>query len=214
MTAAVHLDMLPPALRKVLASIGPLCTAAGFYLAGGTGLALWLGHRRSEDAYWFRTAGFDDPLGFRARLEDVAGTVDVVGSAPGTLHCSVAGVRVSFFHYPYRPLHEPVEVEQLRIRVACLADIAAMKLAAVAQRGSRKDFVDVHTLCREYRPLPVLLEMYRQRFGVADVQHVLIGLTYFVDADHDPDVDTTQRIRWRQVKKDLTRWVRELVDSS
>jgi hypothetical protein len=94
--------------------------------------------------------------------------------------------------------------------IASLDDIAVMKLAAVAQRGARKDFVDIYTLCREHRPLAQLLQLYKQRYGVADLGHVLAGLTYFVDAEAEPPLRSSRPISWRTVKADMVQWVRGL----
>jgi hypothetical protein len=59
-----------------------------------------------------------------------------------------------------------LEVEGLRL--ASLEDIAAMKLAAVAQRGSRKDFVDVFALGRHFG-LGDMLAFYGKTYRAPDV---------------------------------------------
>jgi hypothetical protein len=122
----------------------------------------------------------------------------------GTLHARARGVRVSFLEYRY-PLLKPLrEVESLRL--AALEDIAAMKLAAVAQRGSKKDFVDVFALGGRFG-LGDMLASYRKKYGVEDVGHVLVALAYFDDADRERTPMLLLRQSWPDVKATIRGWV-------
>jgi hypothetical protein len=142
----LHREALGRSQRSLLPRLAPLARQQGFYLAGGTALALQLGHRRSVDFDWFREDPIGDPLRLAADLRAAGLRFETDRVEKGTLHGRASGVRVSFLEYGY-PLLKPLrEVEGLRL--AALEDIAAMKLAAVAQRGSKKDFVDVFALGR------------------------------------------------------------------
>ena len=111
---------------------------------------------------------------------------------------------MSFLEYGY-PLLRPLrEVEGLRL--AALEDIAAMKLAAVAQRGSRKDFLDVFALGRRLR-LGDMLASYRKKYGVEDVGHVMVALAYFDDADRERTPMLLQRLSWPDVKSTIRGWL-------
>ena len=81
-----------------------------------------------------------------------------------------------------------------------------MKLAAVAQRGSRKDFVDVFALGRRFG-LGDMLAFYRKKYGVEDVGHVLVALAYFDDADRERTPLLLQRQSWRDVKATIRGWL-------
>jgi hypothetical protein len=96
-----------------------------------------------------------------------------------------SGVRVTFLEYRYPALEPPVEWPELQCLLASLNDLASMKLAAVAQRGAKKDFADIYALGLPHRPLPEMLRLYAQRYGVADTAHVLYALTYFDEADRE-----------------------------
>jgi hypothetical protein len=90
-----HSEVLAPRQQRVLAQLGPLLTPGGFYLAGGTALALHLGHRRSVDLDWLTAAELADPLRLAQELRE-QGVAFVTGQvAPGSLHGAVHGVRVS-----------------------------------------------------------------------------------------------------------------------
>jgi hypothetical protein len=81
-----------------------------------------------------------------------------------------------------------------------------MKLAAVAQRGSRKDFVDVFALGRRFT-LEEMLGLYRHKFGVRDVGHVLVALSYFDDADRERMPTMLRPWKWPDIKASIRTWV-------
>ena len=147
-----HHEVLPIKQQRVLAELGPKAALYGFYLAGGTAVALHLGHRGSVDLNWFAAQGLPDPqkLAQDLREQSVDFVTDKV--APGTLHGSIHGVRVSFLGYRY-PLLAALRPWRDGTRVASQADLSAMKLAAVAQRGAKKDFLDIYALGRRRRSL-------------------------------------------------------------
>jgi len=64
----------------------------------------------------------------------------------GTLNATLAGTLVSFFIYPYSLLESLHTLQG--VQVAGLLDLALMKLAAISQRGAKRDFVDLYQICR------------------------------------------------------------------
>jgi hypothetical protein len=205
----VHQEVLAAAQKRVLRRLGPLMTRKGFYLAGGTAIAVHLGHRRSVDFDWFTGERIGDAMSLARELGDehVSFTVDQV--ARGTLHGTVSGVRVSFFEYRYPLLRQTTLWPEYGCLLSSLDDLACMKLSAVAQRGSRKDFVDLYALGLKHRPLAEMLRLYQRKYGIEDVAHVLHGLVYFDDADRDRLPRTYWDADWNRVKKTIQRWVKE-----
>ena len=67
MAAEFHLEVMPAPMQRVFATVAPVLGAEGFYLAGGTAVALYYGHRRSVDLDWFREASFE-PMALHTRL--------------------------------------------------------------------------------------------------------------------------------------------------
>ncbi len=170
--------------------------SAHFYLAGGTGLALQLGHRRSDDLDLFSPepwpAEFLEPL-----LVGWGGTILV--SEARTVHASVAGVRVSFLHYPY-PLVTPcLYLEQLRL--ASMADIGCMKVIAISQRAEKKDFFDLMAVLQRLSVAELkslLLAKYGERR--LNFYHILKSLLYFAEAEASPDPVSLTGTTWEEVK--------------
>jgi hypothetical protein len=206
-----HPRVLGSLQQRVLGRLAPLLTPRGFYLGGGTGLAVQLGHRRSVDLDWFTATLLADPLRLAEDLRAqgvpfVTRTID-----QGTLHGNVSGVRVSLLEYRYPLLQPVVGWPRFACELASLSDLAAMKLAAQASRGAKKDLVDIHTLARRFAPLPQMLEGYRQKYSVEDVAHVVYSLVYFEDADRQPMPRMLWRVDWRSIKQALRVWVHELM---
>ena len=88
------------------------------------------------------------------------------------------------------------------MRIASKKDIAAMKLSAISSRGSRKDFIDLFFLFKEF-PLAEMLGLYRQKYGenLDNIYCVMKGLLYFKDADEQGAPLMFKRANWRTVKK-------------
>lgn len=170
---------------------------SGFYLAGGTAAALHLGHRLSHDLDWF-SPGTIDPGELVIALEQ-GGSFKIHAQTGGSLHGDFDGVRVSFLHYPYPLLDEMVSFAGAS--VASLRDIALMKLSAIAGRGTKRDFIDLYVICLSGLPLAELISQLPQKFGAGvNRYHILKSLTYFDDADADPDPILLRPLAWPAVK--------------
>ena len=96
-------------------------------------------------------------------------------------------------------------------RLASLDDLACMKLSAVAQRGAKKDFVDLYALGLYHRPLPDLLALYRQKYATNDIAHLLYALAYFDDADPERMPHLLWNFDWRTIKRATRSWVQDVV---
>lgn len=203
-----HLEALEAKQLAVLRRMAAPLTNDGFYLGGGTAIALHLGHRKSVDLDWFTAERVDDARQLVGRLRDDGVVIDDAQTARGTVHGAVDGVRVSLLEFRYALL-APVERFD-GVPIAALDDLAPMKLSAIAQRGTRRDFVDIHALVQGFRPLPVMLELYRRKFEVEDLTHVVYGLGYFDNAEPEQMPTMLRDADWERIKADLRGWLREL----
>lgn len=204
-----HEDVMSPPQRDALRNMAGLLIGKGFYLAGGTALAILLGHRRSVDLDWFRVEPINEPQMLEQELRSAGVPLADVRPAKGTIHASVNGVIVSFFEYPYPLLSPFIAWTDVRCLLASIQDIAAMKLSAVVGRGSRKDLVDVHALIQHGMTLPDMLKGYATKYAIDDISNVLYSLAYFEDADKERMPVMLSQTKWSTVKADLTRCVRE-----
>lgn len=193
-----HREVLPGGWEQAVADLAARGVLADFYLAGGTGLALQVGHRRSADLDLFTRMDFD-AVTLRAQLGELAG-LRIRQIVRGTLHLELRGVLVSFLHYPY-PLLFPVRRFD-EIPVADQRDIACMKLDVIASRGSRRDFIDLYTMATRLG-LVQILGWFENKYAGAPYNrvHLLKALTYFADAEREPMPDMLAPIDWPSVKQ-------------
>ena len=192
-------QVLTGAQQTVLELLSRIPEIRTFYLARGTGLALHLGHRRSEDFDFFRARALV-PQDLLTVLRGI-GELVVLQEATGTLTVRLQGVATSFFQYDY-PLLRPLRESPWNVPLADPDDIAAMKLAAVAGRGSRKDFVDLYVYARNVAPLRQALAWFRDKYrGVTvDPYHVLRSLTFFDDAEAEAMPELLIALTWDEIK--------------
>lgn len=156
-----------------------------FFLVGGTALSLQIGHRKSVDLDLFTHSDFDT----ESLRDHLHGCYGFVPSAreKNTLKGTIRGTAVDCITYRY-PLVQPLVTTQEGIRLASLDDIAAMKLSAIVNDGSRmKDFIDVACLSSRM-PLTRMLQAYRQKFGVSETFTIYKALNYHADIESGAEV--------------------------
>jgi len=205
-----HLETISPELMNLLAYIGQQAFAARFYLAGGTALALQLGHRRSVDLDFFSAT---DQVHGRTRREIIAALSrqkpEVIENADGNLLLLVDGIHVGFFSYGY-PLLDP-GLEFQNVRLASLLDLGLMKLDALMGRGSRKDFYDVYVLCQNI-PLDDLLAAGERKYlQMRDFALMAVeSLVMFDNAERDVQPELLVDLPWQSVKQYFIAQAQEL----
>jgi len=149
-----------------------------FNLVGGTSLALQMGHRNSIDIDLFGNSEINTDL-FIDKLKSF-GEVVITQSTKNILITKINEVKVDFVNYKYPLLKDCLVVEN--IRMLSTKDIAAMKLNAIAGRGSKKDFIDLYFLLDEFS-LKEIVSFYSEKYRDGSIFMVQKSLTYFEDAD-------------------------------
>jgi predicted nucleotidyltransferase component of viral defense system len=195
---------VPLNLLQVLRDLGETIAASDFALAGGTSLALRLGHRLSVDLDFFTSGGFD-PAEWAARIGAKADSI--TGMADGTLQLLMNGVKVEFLNHSY-PKLAPYEIVG-SLRMWSLEDIAAMKLNAIANRGSKKDFHDIAALLERF-PLDAMVGLYQAKYQPASLMMVIRSLAWFDDAEMEPDPVSLNAMTWPMVRERMVRAIRTL----
>jgi hypothetical protein len=160
-------------------------------------------HRRSVDLDWFSAEGLPDPQKLAEDLREQGVAFVTRKVAPGKLHGSVRGVRV--------PLLADLRLWRDGTRIASRDDLAAMKLAAVAQRGAKKDFLDIYALTSRRRSLRQMLRDYQEKYATQDLTHLMYSLAYFDDAEEERMPRMFWDVKWRTVKETIQRWLSEVI---
>jgi predicted nucleotidyltransferase component of viral defense system len=176
-----------------------------FILAGGTALAMQLGHRKSIDLDLFSQNDIE-VNSILEYLEERFG-FELDFSAKNTLKGSIQKVKIDLITHKYPFVKEPVHLEG--IRVFPVEDIAAMKLNAIAGDGTRsKDFIDVYFLLKQFA-VKELLAFYGAKYNKRNLIHIVKSLNYFEDIDtHDwPEMIKEKDLTLSEVKQSIKKQI-------
>lgn len=168
-----------------------------FYLAGGTAVYYYLNHRYSEDLDFFTRVKFNEDI-----LQEKLKIYPVNYKAEGTIYTEISGVKTSFFYYPYDLLYNINKIDS--INIADLKDILSMKVNAVINRGSKKDFVDIYFIMRHLNLNGEdVLKICMSKFKNMNEIIFRKSMVYFEDADREIALKMIEKVSWEEVKNYL-----------
>ncbi len=201
----LKLNVLPDYQREIFNQLIHFQWLKEFYLAGGTALALQLGHRESIDFDFFTCTHFD-ALFILSELQKL-GSVKVISQSNNILHCFLNNIQISFFKVHYNLIAKPLE--HFNLKIASSLDIFLMKLQAISGRGSRKDFIDLYFLLKLH-DLNDISGLYYEKYGLIlqSDYHLHRALVYFKDAEAQPFPKMFAEINWEQVKSTIVEIVK------
>lgn len=192
---------LPISAQNALALLGKTqVLPKGTYLAGGSGLALHLGHRISVDFDFFTPNHFDQEE-LTQKLA-AAGNFIVDQVAPDTLLGTFEKTKFSIFRYQHDLLFSPSSL--WGISIASPQDIGAMKIVAMMERGTKKDFVDLYFLANQANiSLDQSLKNYDKKYQklANNIYSIVRSLSYFVEAEQSKMPPMLKKVSWQEVKK-------------
>ncbi len=203
--ATPHWEALTSETQQAFRLIAGLEFIQHFYLAGGTGLALHLGHRFSVDLDFFserpEAVGQDEREKLRSQFDDP--TLVIIYDKDTTFVASWQQVGLSFFRIQQYPRVQPVLILE-GVPVASIEEIGAMKLAAIIDRGTRKDLVDLYFILQQV-PLEKLFQVAASKYSRVRTFAVSAtrGLAYFVDAEALPMPQMIDHTPWNTMKRFL-----------
>lgn len=178
-----------------------------FVLAGGTNLALQIGHRKSIDLDLFSYKPFET----EDLVNHLCSTFDLqveMKKERNTILGYIAGVKVDLIAHIYPPLQE-IFIEDT-IRMYSLPDIAAMKLVAISDNGTRlKDFVDIAYLSTKMS-LSEMISSYTTKYASASPVRALKGLSYFEEIDFKVSIDlcNSKKFEWRKIEQRIREMIK------
>ncbi len=172
-----------------------------FKLAGGTSLALYLGHRKSIDFDLFTEKLFDASSLEQHLIETYDFKVDFLEK--NTVKGSINDIKIDCISHNYPYVEDPLTTKD-GIRLYGMKDIAAMKLSAIADDGSRlKDFIDVAFLSTKLS-LSDMLKAYQQKYKNSNPMRPLKGLSYFEDINFNEPIQMVRgKYDWKKIEKRL-----------
>lgn len=178
---------------------------SGFYLVGGTALAMHLNHRKSIDIDLFSNIGFDSSGLLENIHQDFS--YQLFFTSSNTLKGCIENINVDILAHRYKLIGEPEVVQG--ITLLSTPDIIAMKLNAISTSGQRsKDFIDIYYLLNKYN-LSKMLEFYQVKYNQQNIAFVLKSLIFFDDVDIAdwPVLIENPKLKWVEVKKRIEKVV-------
>lgn len=174
-----------------------------FYLAGGTSLALQIGHRDSVDFDFFKQDNIDTSKLF-GKIKNIFHGYKIlkIQEEKNTLTVLVdENIKLSFFSYKYKLIKETRKEKCLSL--ASVEDIACMKLSAILSRATNKDYIDLYYIFKKY-DFEKILNLCEKKFDDIDVNLILKSLVYFDDVELEPIIfKHGNQIKFDEVKKFL-----------
>lgn len=201
----LYYETVRPSTLALLKKIMAVPELEDFNLAGGTALALQLGHRISIDLDFFGQSNL--PLEEIISLLSERSKLTILTQSRNILVLNIEDIKVDFVNYKY-PLLKPFQTLE-GIRLVAPEDIAAMKLAAVAGRGRKRDFYDLYFLLQQFQ-LDELIQFYNDKYPDGSEFMIVKSLIYFDDAELDEDPILLKEADWQLVKTYITKEVNRL----
>ena len=163
------------------------------YLAGGTAAGLYFGHRLSVDFDFFTPEEFNSLDLSTIISEKLKSSFSVTKSriTQNTLVMNLNETGFSLFTYQYPLLDDTITMENISVPVASQLDLSLMKLVAINQRGSCKDFIDLKILVeRNNYAFKWLADRLSDKYNIGSEIHFQLkkSLVYFDDAEKDLNV--------------------------
>lgn len=195
MSRKIHWEVLSSKQKALLPKLKFL-KEQGFYLADGTAIALQLGHRASLDFDFYTQLEFEaDKL--RETINKQLPQAKITVEQKHTLLGKINQSGLSLFYYPYPVIRPFVTIDDF-LDLLSLEDLSAMKMLAIGDRGTRRDFIDIYCLIKLFG-LEKILKFVEEKYPQFDSYHAFLALTYFKDAQAPED-------RGYQILQDLPSW--------
>jgi len=194
----LHYKTIDSKTLELLKAIQKIDIFKELRLVGGTSLALQIGHRISVDIDLFGKINVNK-LEIDSNLNKI-GQLKTIHHTDNINIYALDDIKTDIVNYPY-PWLEDVLVKD-DIILASTKDIAAMKLAAITGRGSKKDFIDIYYLLKTYT-LKQMIRFYEEKYADGSKFMLLKSLAYFNDADEDLMPKIFDKIKWKEIKETL-----------
>ena len=175
--------IISPHTFQLIQQLQSLPELTGFYLVGGTSLALQLNHRNSIDIDLFTQSDFDDNAIIELLQKNYK--TEEIFRRKNTIITLLNSVKTDFIKHDYPLINTPITEEG--ITYLGKEDIAAMKLHAIIQSGKRlKDFIDIYFLL-QYFTMDQLIAFFVKKYSYSNPLIALKAVTYFDDIDENID---------------------------
>ena len=158
-----------------------------FGLVGGTAIALYIGHRESIDFDLFSSEEFKT-YDLKRKITQSSKEIDeIFVSKPDEFTFLLDGVKITFFHYPFKIDYE-IDFNGL-LKLPSLLTLASMKAYALGMRAKWKDYVDLYFIMRDFHSLSEIIKHTKTIFGNEFNEKIFrTQLAYFEDINYSEEI--------------------------
>lgn len=203
-------NAVEPATLELLKRICSSVPFENFALGGGTNIALRLGHRLSVDLDFFTNTPYQNSIIFQA-VTTMFPSAELLFEQNQTMMFTINHIKVDFILYPFKWLQPFEKINGTRL--IALQDMIPMKLQALSNRFSKKDFWDIAFLLKKIS-LPEMLEIFKSKFPQIDSGYIIHSLTNFENAEREQQPIVLLPKTWDEIKSELQKVVIDFTASS
>jgi hypothetical protein len=199
----MHLEALTPEQAKLLELIKYF--KRDFGLAGGTAIALQMGHRKSVDFDLFSLQDFENSRIRKQITEHGFRIQNSIRDEDGQYTILVNGVQLTFLHYPF-PIDFNKHLKDM-ISLPDLLTLAATKAYTLGRRPKWKDYVDLYFILKDHHSLQEVEEKGKNIFqNEFNAKMFRAQLSYFQDINYSEKIDYLPGFETDNdtIKKELT----------
>lgn len=200
MSCMLHLTTVEKETYELLQKLNSIeIISSAFALAGGTSLALQIGHRQSIDLDFFSPAIFDVRELEITLAGDTTINFQLISSNSRMLFCYINNIKCDFVNEPATLINSFFNFD--KVQYFSVADIAAMKMHTICGRGKKKDFFDIYALLQIFS-WKELLNFFKKKYSEDQLYFLWRSIIYFEDADQDPDIKGLKPFdkSWEEIK--------------
>ena len=180
-----------------------------FYLAGGTALALQIGHRFSDDFDLFTDVEFGIDV-----ITDLNYEFEVISRHPNSIEIFIDNTKVFFFYFGFELIKPTIEIESTVM--ADPIDIGLMKLLALQGRSSKKDIIDLYYIHKQVIQLDSLLDLFEDHYAKDSFNSYssLKKLLDFEQIKNQPDpIVLAPDYDWEECKSTVSKYIVEHINN-
>lgn len=179
-----------------------------YYLAGGTALALQIGHRISVDFDFFSKKDIPKSLINKIRRIFKEYKIKVEVSNPRQLTVSLDGVDITFVKHPFPLLFKLVEYQGVKLLSA--SEIAATKAYTIGHRAALKDYIDLYFILKEKQSsLKKIIEISKKKFKEEFNQRLFLEQLIYLEDVEDMEI---RYLKIKPMKKEIQKFFEREVE--
>lgn len=186
----IYKNILTDEMQKIYPLLGKL--EENFYLAGGTGLALLVGHRISVDFDFFSDEPIKKTLLKKVEELFLGFQIQVILNTKDELTVIINNTKITFLFYPFKKIL-PLEKDG-QIQILSIKEILTSKAYSIGRRGVYKDYVDLYIGLKENLiSLSEIIDLAKEKYNEAFNDRLFLEQLLYLDDVEEMEIIMIER---------------------